>query len=297
VSGVATVTSWSPSSGSGVNQLFTATFNDTAGYTNLDVVNVLINPFLDGRSSCFIAYSRPSNVLYLVNDSGSALLPGMVVNGSGSVANSFCTIFGSGTSAVGSGNSFTLTLNISFNQSTYAKDHVAYAAARDLTGSNSGWKTMGVWRVPSASPQSTIAGVSPSSGSGSTQSFALTLRDLAGATSISNVQVLINSDLNGNSACYLGYVRATNLLYLVNDTNSQLLGPVSPNSGTGSAQNSQCILNGAGTTVTSSGTDLILTVNLTFKPAFAGRKILYAAFQDLSSFNTGWQPRGIWTVQ
>jgi hypothetical protein len=290
------VTSMSPASGSGVSQTFTFNFSDPSGYANLDVINVLINPFLDGRFSCYIAFSRTSNVLYLVNDAGTALLPGMPFNGTGVVSNGYCTVLGAGSSTSGVGQSLTLSLNLLFNQTTYAKDHVVYSAARNLTGGNSGWVTSGVWRVPSLTPSPTVSDLSPGSGSGAAQTFVITYRDSAGFSNISNTQLLINSDLNGNNACYLGYVRGSNLLYLVNDANSGLLPAISPNSGSGSAQNSQCILNGAGTMVTSSGTDLILTVSLSFKPGFSGAKVVYAALQTAGAFNSGWLARGIWTV-
>src|SRR5262245_56290811 len=73
-----TVVSVSPAVAS---QTYTFTFSDPNGYQDLSVVNVLINRFLDGRNGCYLAYSRPNNVLYLVNDSGTALLSGRVLNG------------------------------------------------------------------------------------------------------------------------------------------------------------------------------------------------------------------------
>ena len=65
--------------------------------------NVLINNALDGRYACYLAYVPSGNVLYLVNDPGTALLPGLVLNGSGTVNNSQCTVnaAGSGPPRVG----------------------------------------------------------------------------------------------------------------------------------------------------------------------------------------------------
>lgn len=287
-----------PQSGSGTAQTFVFTFSDSGGANNLDVVNVLINNFLDGRFGCYIAYSKPSNVLYLVNDAGTALLPGLVMNGSGATNNSYCSISGPGSSAVANGNTLTLTLVMSFTSANFAGDKVLYLAARDQTGGNSGWQTEGVWRVPATGgPQLTVQSLSPGFGTGTAPTFTVTYRDPTAATNITNAQLLIRADLNANNACYLGYVRSSNLLYLVNDGNSGLLGPVTPNSGTGSAQNGQCVVNGAGTTVSTSGTDLILTISLTFKSGFNGPKIVYAAAQNSAGVNTDWQARGFWTVQ
>jgi hypothetical protein len=224
-------------------------------------------------------------------------LPGLVLNGLGTTSNSYCSIQGAGSSVVGNGSALTLTLNIAFNTVNFAGDKVIYLAARDLTAGNTGWQTRGVWRVPAASGStSTVASLTPGSGIGSPQTFVVTYHDPTSALNITNAQLLINADLNGNNACYLGYVRTTNLLYLVNDSSPGLQPPITTNSGTGTAQNSQCILNGAGTTVSVSGADLTLTVNLAFKAAFSGPKVAYGAAQTGIGGNTGWQARGVWTV-
>ena len=293
--GVPTVVSMNPQTGSGIAQAFTFTFSDPNGYTDLDVVNILVNSFLDGRFGCYIAYSRPTNTLYLMNDAGTALLPGLPLNGSGNATNSYCSIAGAGSSASGNGNNLTLNLQMSFNSTSFSGDKVVYMAARDLAANNSGWQTRGVWRVPGGAAF-TVNSLTPSSGSGTTQTFTVVYRDATAATNISNAQLLINADLNGNNACYLGYVRATNQLYLVNDASPGLQPPITPNSGTGSAQNSQCILNGVGTTSNVSGADLTLTISLTFKAPFSGSKVVYAAAQAGGGANTGWQARGVWTV-
>jgi len=143
----------------------------------------------------------------------------------------------------------------------------------------------------------TVAGLTPGSGIGAKQAFTLTFRDPSAATNITNAQLLINADLNGSNACYLGYVRAMNLLYLVSDLGSGLeQPPITPNTGAGTAQNSQCILSGEGTTANISGTDLTLTINLTFKAGFAGGKVVYAAAQSGIGGNSGWQARGVWVA-
>ena len=38
------------------------------------MTDVLINNFLDGRSACYLAYSRSAGVLYLVADNGPAVV-------------------------------------------------------------------------------------------------------------------------------------------------------------------------------------------------------------------------------
>src|SRR5437016_4888683 len=83
----------SPVVSSGSSQLLTATFNAPGGYQSLDVVNLLINTYLDGRTACYLAYSRPQNALYIVADNGDATrISGKVMDGVGTVGNSQCTV-------------------------------------------------------------------------------------------------------------------------------------------------------------------------------------------------------------
>jgi hypothetical protein len=145
--GVATANAVAPARGSGSGGTFTFTFSDTRGYLNLGVVNILINDFLDGRQACYLAYSRRYNVLYLVNDAGTALSPGLVLGGSGTVSNSQCTVSAAGSSVNGSGNTLTVSLNLAFSGS-FKGNRVVYLAARDLPeANNSGWQALGSWSV------------------------------------------------------------------------------------------------------------------------------------------------------
>lgn len=111
------------------------------------MVNILVNNFLDGRRACYLAYARASNVLYLVNDNGDALLPGQSLITSGTANNSQCTVSWSNTPISGNGNSLTLTLSITFS-SGFAGYRVFYLAARDVNeGNNTGWQAMGSWAM------------------------------------------------------------------------------------------------------------------------------------------------------
>ena len=67
--------------------MFTFTFIDSNGWQDLGVVNILINDALNGNGACYLAYSRPLNTLYLVNDAGNGLLPGFMVNPAGMLGN------------------------------------------------------------------------------------------------------------------------------------------------------------------------------------------------------------------
>ena len=59
--------------------------------------------------------------------------------------------------------------------------------------------------------------------------------------------------------------------------------------------NNQCTLNGAGSSANIVGTNLTLTVSLTFQPGFAGAKTVYMYAADTST-NTGFLAKGTWSV-
>jgi len=287
-----------PGAGNGAGQTFFFTFTDTRGFQDLSVVDILINNFLNGQGACYLAYSQTSGVLYLVNDAGTALLPGLVLNGSGSVSNSQCTVNGAGSFASGSGNTLILALNLTFN-SNFAGNKVIYMAARDVALDNSGWQPLGTWGVPGGATGvgPAVARIVPASGAGSSVSFTITFTDTNGVQDLGILNVLVNNSLDGRQACYLAYSVPLNVLYLVNDTGTGLLPGIVPG-GSGTANNSQCGVNAAASSVSASGNTVVLTLALSFAPGFDGNKVIYLAARSVGDVATsGWQALGSWTVQ
>ncbi len=286
----------SPTGGSGGSRAMTFTFTDGNGGTDLNVANVLINSGLDGSNSCYLAYVRSANTLYLMNDAGTDLLPGIALTGSGSIANSRCSVTGAGSSATVAGTTLTLILNLNFT-AAHAGNRVVYAAARDTAGGNSGWKAVGVWQVPGAPATSaSVVAISPNTFAGTSGTVSATFADADGFADLNVLNLLINTGLDGGGACYLAYVRSANAIYLVTDAGDGLLPAVTPGSG-GMAANSQCSVLGNGSSVTAAGNSLTLTLNLSMStPAFRGARIVYAAARDLAGNNSGWQAVGTWNV-
>jgi len=148
-----TVGSPNPTRGSapsGTAQTFVIPLTDTKGAADIGIVDVLINNFLDGRQACYVAYAAATNSLLLVDDLGDAGGPfagTMVLNGQGSIQNSQCLITGAGSSVQSSGNTLTLTLNVTF-QSAFAGNRIFYIAGRDQAGANNtDWQAVGTWSV------------------------------------------------------------------------------------------------------------------------------------------------------
>ena len=304
LSGMPAAVQAQPASGSGTSPTNVSfQFSHPAGWQNLDVVNVLVNNFLDGRHACYLAYSNTYTTLYLVDDPGEAGGPyaGSVSLGSSAVIqNSQCAVVL--VSAAGSGTTLTLTLTITFKPA-FAGNKIFYTAARDLVQDNSNWQALGVWQVPFTAGQISVGTPNPARGTGATanaQAFLFTFNDTKGAGDLGVVDVLINSAINGQRACYVAYSVPFNTLYLVDDA-GDAGGPFAgsmPLNGTGSVANGQCQISGPGSAAATAGNLLTLTLNITFKTNFDGNRIFYVAGRDRSDGNnTDWQAVATWTVQ
>jgi Domain of unknown function DUF11 len=296
----------SPASGSGTTQTFTFTFTDPAGFADLNVLDVLVSTFLDGRAACYFALAptgATTGYLYLVDDADDGgYAPGspMPLPSSNSVSNGQCTLNGAGSSISASGNQLTLNLAITFNPA-FGGNKAFYMAARSKT-QNSGWQALGTWKVPGTAPLGpAVGGVSPARSTSSGQTYTFTFTDTNGFLDLFVLDILTNSVLNGANACYIAYVPTTptnGYLYLVDDAGDGGYAPGSPvGLSSGSVlQNSQCAINTAASSASASGNTLTLNLALTFKAAFAGNQVFFLAARNNGTGNSGWQAAGSVTV-
>ena len=290
------VTSLSPAAATGSAETYSVQISDASGWQDIDIVNVLINRSLDGRQACYLAYSPSGNTIYLVSDAGGGLLPGMPLNGSGTVSNSQCSVAGAGSSSSGSGNTLTLNLNLSFS-SSFAGDHVVYAAARSQT-LNSGWQTMGVLGVPPLpSILPNAISMSPPSGSSANATIAFTYADATSATNLQTAWALINNALDGRAACYLVYYRPGNQVFLYPDNGDPSQAPSMNLTGSNTLSNGQCSVSAQGSSVAVSGNQITVNLNIAFKSSFAGPKVVWMAVQTTGGAQTSqWRSLGAWDV-
>ena len=159
-------------------------------------------------------------------------------------------------------------------------------------GGSIGWLArLGVTAPPAQVPA--VVSVTPPSGSGNAPVFTATFSDPGGATALTTLSLLVSASASTNFACYVSYDRAANLFSLANDnpaTGSQTVAP-----GGSTAQNSQCLLVGAGSSASAAGNTLTVNVSLSFLPVFSGAKTVYLYAADAGA-NTGWVSAGAWTV-
>ncbi len=139
----------------------------------------------------------------------------------------------------------------------------------------------------------TNVSASPNSGSGGSQVFSFQFSDRSGANDLMTVSALFNSAASMTGACAVTYNRAQNTLALMTDTGAPPASSITP--GSGNQQNSQCALNGSGSSASLQGTALTLNLALTFQNGFGGPKNTYMQAVNPAG-STGWQQLGTWTI-
>jgi hypothetical protein len=279
-----------PIAGAGSTNTFEFDFYFPAGAENLDIVNFLVNTTLDGNQACYIAYSHPHRVLYLVNDGGpgSGLSAGLRLGATGSVSNSQCTVFSEGSFVVG-GSFIHARFNIQFKPS-FAGAKVLYVAARDARGeANSGWFTRGVWTVPGAP----VSYPRPASLTAVGSTTTLVFEDETSADNLQTVWALVNTAVDGRAACYVAYHVPSNRLFLVPDNGDSAQAPSRPWTypETSPLENSQCRVTPAAEVI-KSGKRLYLSLTLAPKTGFFGPRAIWTAVQNLAGQVSPWTAAG-----
>jgi hypothetical protein len=272
VSPVPTVGVPTPSAGIGITQSVSLTFRDPNGASNLFVLNILINNAIDGRNSYYLAYvpSGPATgTMLVVNDAGGRrrtlrrFAPDTEQRQCGKQP-----VHGGWPRLIRiderrhthseSGDGFS---------ASYSGNRVVYQAARDLDGNNSGWRAKAAWTVPGtpATPTSVVS-LTPSRASASSTVITAQFSDVNGFADLNILNLLINDAVDGRNACYIAFIRSSGTLVLVNDAcaaGGPFAGAITI-PGSGAVGNSQCSINAAGSSVTSSGNELTLALSVSF---------------------------------
>ena len=276
--------------GSGYTANFNVTVNDANGYADIGQIVMLINTSLNGNNACFMSIDVPGRILYLAPDTTgdwAAIAFGTSNTGS----NSTCQLLGSDISLTGAGNTLTLQMKLKFQTAQIGTKSI-YVLAYDQARADSTWVQIGAWNLLANQPPQILA-MSPANGSGSSATFNFNFADGNGFADLATSQVLINTNNDGNNACYLLLDRPLQKIWLSQTGGGFAGSPV----GTGTLSNSKCTVNVAGATVTGSGNNLTWSVPITFQPVFRGVKNFYLITQDLSLVSVGWVTGGSFNVQ
>ncbi len=282
-----------PSSGNGASQSFTARFSDGNGGGDIVRTRILVGSTAAG--ACLMEIRPPARELFLMNDAGTALAGPSIAGGGGTIENSQCIINVAGTILRVEGDMLTITVPITFKPS-FAGPQTLWLEAVDTTNNSTGLRQAGTWNVLAGGNEAPRAiSVNPSSGSGVAQTFTFTIRDPNGAADVQRVQMLFNFSLNASNACLVYLDRVTNHLLLLNDAGNAFLGPARIGL-PGQLENSQCSMDASRSSATQAGTDLLVNVYLTFKPALAGMIESYAEALDTGSLSSSYIRLGSWML-
>lgn len=147
------VTGMSPARTTGANQqTYTFTVTDSNGWTNLSVIDVLINSDLDGRHACYFALAvspTSEGTIYLVGDgtTGSAVYAGVASLPVGAtIDNSQCALSLGRASVNAADDTLILRMPIAFSN-TFTGNKLFFVGAREVNAT-SGWQTVGTTSVP-----------------------------------------------------------------------------------------------------------------------------------------------------
>jgi len=286
-----------PASGNLAQQTFVLRYSDTAGVGDLTTEWVWFDNSTASSTAgtCLAYYYRQANTLYLLNDAGIAFQGPVAMGSTNTLGNSQCTVNpAAGSVSTVSGTDLVVNLPVTF-ASTFAGSKNVKMHVEGLSGQSS-WVSMGTWTVPGTITVAPVS-VTPSSGSGTQQTFNLRYTDTAGVGDLTTEWVWFDNSTASNTTgtCLAYYYRQANTLYLLNDAGSAFLGPVTIGSAS-TLSNSQCTLNApTGSVSTPSGTDLVVNLPVTFASSFAGSKNVKMHVEGLSG-QSSWVPMGTWTI-
>ena len=283
-----------PSAGSALAQVFTVRFRHTDGAASLNTLRFWVSPSESQAAACMVTYTRGDGALRLANDDGSggtAVRPGVAEE----ARNSQCVLSGYAASYAEAGTDIVLTLPLTFSTS-FGGAKILYADATDVSGQSSGTRVLGAFTVvfPNLPPAAVRVSPAGAAGGGVRQQFTFQYSDPDGAADIQGAYILFNRVPDARYGCYLYFDRGAGLIYLADDSASgfAVLHPGT----TETLQNSQCLLEAAGSSFTASGTDLSLTLQLTFKSSLNGVTRISSDVEDSHGGSSGFHDLGAYTL-
>jgi len=283
-----------PSSGLGEGRLFSYSVSDPDGGNDVASVQMLVNNGLSATNGCWMYFVPGSKLLYLRDAGRTSWLGPVTLGVSEPLSNGLCTVYPGASSSWSSGNTFTVNVSLMFARG-FAGVKRQYLLATDSSGNSTNWQDVGGWQVQAPNSTPFPVSVTPSSGSGQSQTFAYVISDGDGATDIVSASFLINSSTSWPNGCALLFSRSRNEISLLSDSGTTYSGPIALGSA-GTLSNSQCSVNAAGSSSSLSGNNLTVSLALTFSAAFGGSKVQYAQASDALGATSGLYFLGTWVV-
>jgi hypothetical protein len=178
----------------------------------------------------------------------------------------------------GSGSS-TLTVTASSSAPAYSGSITIVGTSSSVTHTATSQLTV-TGAPPPPPPTLSTDSVSPQNGNGSSQVFTFVFSDSNGYQGLGG-HILINSSVSGTNSCWVLFGQSG--VQLAPDDAGGAW-PFIAYGSNATLQNDQCAINGAGTTVSGSGTNLSLNLSVAFRVAYAGMKNVYTDINASNSY-------------
>jgi hypothetical protein len=138
-------------------------------------------------------------------------------------------------------------------------------------------------------------GITPGAGQAYHNRFDAVFQGVQGAQSLRWVQVLfaVAPDGGGQSFCFIHYDVPGGAFWLYSDVTGYFQGPAKPGAASIELQGSSCALDPQGSSVSTNGARLQVSLNIMFKAT--GARKMYLRALDMNEMDTGWIEHGAWT--
>jgi hypothetical protein len=304
--------SLSPARGLGMSQTFTAVFRHPGGQSQHYLGYMLFLPLpnvvsFNAQGTCLIEYNRLGGNfdgrggMRLINNAGTDWLgpiQGVPLSPfTPALSNNACTVNVAGATATFAGTDMIVTAPVTFHTSQVTQTMATFIQSNDVTGQWSDFRQFGNWIVAGAPtrPGPFIVSGTPAAGQGNAAAFTFSAGHTAGLNQLGEMHIRINTAIVGGSPCHVIYSPVANVMSMINDAGTALVGPVALGQPLSTGRCS--VVAGASRLVT--GNSVILTLPLQFNPALfgTGAKNVYVNGFDITGAVTHWIQTGTWTVQ
>jgi hypothetical protein len=261
-------------------------YADGNGASDIRTLRARIHSIAQDANGCSVEVDRAAGVVRLRDDSGAGWTSG-ALGSAAPLANSQCEVKPATVVLTAESTQVRLEFDVGF-RAAFNGSRIVWTNAEDQSGLSSAWIQSGVFNVAIAVSQAPVAlSVNPSTGSGPSLAVTLTVSDANGALDISTARLLINSQQSAAGGCYIAFNRQLAQISLAPDSGT---GWNNATAGTATTlANSQCSVSAAGVLFAISGNQLIVSMQITFKAAFNGAKLVWANGTDAGAL-TGDSP-------
>lgn len=278
-------------------RLFTTVHSDPNGNTDISQAFLQLNTSPSGVGALRCYYAATNNLLFLLNDAGTAFLGGFAPGSNNVISNSRGSLNCAKSSVTRSGNSISIVWSVTPTTELAGLRLNCYLFTRDKANLIDNFEAFGTWTITgnvapvnvSLSPTAVTANL------GVSQNLTATYSDGNGANTLSQVILRVGNSLN--DCVQVFYDQLSDKLYLLNDNATGYLGGFAP--GTNNViTSSRGTLDCSNTTVTRNGNTLTVkwNISVTNKPWAGTKQNVWMFCRDRANAVDSFEVKGSWTV-